>query len=226
MTEEISLKRFIRIVLAVILTLSPSIAAADQIDNNVYEITKEFENDQLVITQTYTQSGQPDKFDIEYAMRDFKDTNENNAFKIRLSVFGFDLRKADLPNLIDNQSVEIQIKTPVKANAPAHLYLNRDGYIPLDVASGKIWYPEFYESGKPLELLISYGDLERLMTFGPGEQPVKYLGWVLKEVGGTLQTSRFLAEGLIPLAYVREASKRIETEVRKIHQVVGKDRIC
>jgi hypothetical protein len=223
MTAELCCKR---LVLTASLLLSAPVAAAVQIDKNTCEITKEFENDQLVIKQTYTQSGLPDKFDIEYAMRDFKDTSDNNAFKIRLSVYGFDLRHTDLPNLLDNQSIEIQIKTQAKANAPAHLYLKRDWYIPLDVASGKIWYPEFYEGGKPLELLISYGDLERLMTFGPGEQPVKYLGWVLKEIGDTLATSRFLTEGLIPLADVREASKRIEIEVKKIQQVVGKDRIC
>jgi hypothetical protein len=223
MTAELCCKWLI---LTASLLLSTPVAGAVQIDKNTCEITKKFENDQLVITQTYSQSGQPDNFDIEYAMRDFKDTSDNNAFKIRLTVYGKDLHHADLPNLIDNQSVEIQIKTQAKANAPAHLYLNRDGYIPLDVAAGKIWYPEFYEGGKPLELVISYGDLERLMTFGPGEQPVKYLGWVLKEIGDTLETSRFLTEGLIPLADVREASKRIETEVKQIQQVVGKDRIC
>ncbi len=207
---------FIPILISMIFVTMSSNAMAKSRHCNV---EKKFEGSFVNIEQSFSETGDAEKFSIEYQMVDFQDTGKGSAFKVRLDDFGIgDVRNPNLPALMDNLMVGIQIRTEKHATEPAHFYFTRDGYIPIDIVSGKIWYPAYYQDDRPLEFITTLGDLERNLQLGPGEEPAKELGWVLTEIGKSPQAGSLIADGSIPITFIQAARSRVEELMQQVRK--------
>ena len=127
-----------------------------------------------------------------------------SSFKMS-ALFGSNRPAAQMPLLLDNIWITLSFGDASAVDAPAMVYYTRDNTIPLDVAPGKLWYPQYGDRYETLQLVVSYGDLERHMDFGPDHDPAETLSWIAKKVGTGLQDDDLIASGDIPLAPIREA---------------------
>jgi hypothetical protein len=91
--------------------------------------------------------------------------------------------------------------------------MTRETAIPLDLAPAKLWYPDYYKNGRPLEMLMTLGDLERSMDFGEGE-PAQTMGWIFKTVGQNAFSSVVIDDGEVPLAPIWAVKDAIKAQLK------------
>ena len=141
-------------------------------DDAACEIMK---ND-VAITLSLSSTGALDRVIVSYQSAELTAV-DGSHFRFALNGFGYgspdDRRNVEL---LDNLMLTLKFAADRRATRPAFLYLVRENYIPLDIAPGKLWYPEYYDESGDLELAVTIGDLVRFADMGPADPPVRSLG--------------------------------------------------
>lgn len=188
--------------LAVLLAFTSPLMAAAQ-DNATCEITK----DDVTIKLSLSTTGVVDQLNVSYQSDDLT-AADGSHFRFALS--GTDEGSPNVRRnleLLDNLMLTLNVAANRRATRPSFLYLVREDYIPLDVAPGKLWFPEYYDASGDLELVVTIGDLVRFADMGPANPPVSSLGWILKTVSDQPFDNDVVAEGMIdmqPILAARE----------------------
>ena len=125
-------------------------------------------------------------------------------------------RRDAIPAVLDNLIVTLQFGDARRVKAPALIYYTRDNTIPLDIAPAKLWYPEYHVGNDQLEIVVTLGDLERDMSFGPGEEPASVLSWIAKRIGTGLLDEEVIASGEMPLAPLRDARSAMAAALEQV----------
>jgi hypothetical protein len=196
-------KRYALILAYVSLASSPALASFESC------VSSSNSKDDVIITrQDGELRGARKLLKIDYAGIDYSKATDGPPY--RFSITGLLDRGAtakDLPNIIDNLMISLQIASDKKTAVPSLLYITRNDYIPLDIVPAKLWYPEYYKNNEYLEFITTLGDLERAMQIGPMDGPADRIGWILKTVGEKAFDDKLIDSGEIPLAPIWEAKK-------------------
>jgi hypothetical protein len=126
------------------------------------------------------------------------------------------LTREALPQMLDNLMVTLRFGDAQQIDAPTLIYYTRDNTIPIDIAPGKLWYPDLHGDSGRLEIVVSLGDLERDMQFGAGEEPANVLSWVAVRVGTLYDNDNLIDHGEIPLTPIRSARAAMQTALERV----------
>lgn len=194
------------------------LAPAAQADEDSPECKLAFETPQGFLTiDPRKVSGGPPSMELKFATSDDIVGADGSTSTFTLWGIGPIPETPDgIPQVLDDLMVTLQFGDARRVKAPALIYYTRDNTIPLDIAPAKLWYPEYHTDSERLEISMTLGDLERDMSFGPGEQPATVLSWIAKQIGNGPLDEKVVAYGEMPLASLREARSAMGSALEQV----------